>query len=250
MLGNSSLLQKAKIKTLTGADEQMLLLKIVNEYATDSKNIDFLYELLTKSKRINKAKIAVEAQPLTPRKGEGNSYLDLAMGSIKRRENTVSGIELDSGNQNTDFLFCEAKWRSDLSLEVTNCSIRNQLQRIIENALFFAGDDFKGKIFITLITPEIYKNLSIKGMHTRFYSYKYKEYKDNIADTFLKEIEIINSLGTIPYNSHTAKNPMEIIKKNLKKVILNWATFEELIENIPDTQKREKIKEKYTLFNK
>lgn len=230
MLGNSKLFDKlVKEKELIDADEQLLLSKIINEY-NNAQNRNKLYELLTKTERKTSSEIGVEAQPLTQRIGEGNTYLDLAMGSIKKRENTESGIELDIANEEQDFVFCEAKWKSDLSVGVSKCSIRNQLQRVIENALIFAGENFKERIFVTLITPEIYKKHYELGLNTRFYSCKYGEYKKNIKGTFLKELDLIKDLNLIPFKDIKSEN---IVKKNLNKLFLNWVTFEELMENIP-----------------
>ncbi len=231
MLGNSELFEKIKDKNLKTSDEQLLLFKIVNEYLNDTNT---LYKLLTKQDRKSHCEIAVEAQPLTLRTDEGNSLLDLAMGSIKRRGTTTSGIDLDKDNEEQDFVFCEAKWKSDLSVGVTKCSFRNQLQRVIENALLFAGENFKGNIFVTLITPELYKKHYELGLYTRFYSCKYTEYKGNIKGTFLRELDLIQEANLIPFKNN--KNRY-IIEKNLDKLILNWVTFEELIENLPEIKK-------------
>jgi hypothetical protein len=225
MLGNSKLFYDLKEKNIMNADEQLLLFKIVNEYK-NSKNLNKLYEILTKTKRKSITEIGVEAQPLTYRVGEGNTYLDLAMGSIKQRGNTESGIELDLNKEEQDFVFCEAKWKSDLSSGVSKCSIRNQLQRVIENALVFAGKEFRGKIFVTLITPEFYKKHYELGLNTRFYSCKYAEYKSNIKGSFLRELNLIEDF--IPLKNIQNK---DIIKENLNKLFLNWVTFEELMEN-------------------
>lgn len=193
MLGNLSLFNRIKQEKLEKADEQVLLSKIVEEYLKENE-VEKLYELLTRgnSKIIpSNIKYGIEAQPLTHREKEGNTYLDLAMGSIKKRGNTESGIELDIINKEQDFVFCEAKWKSDLSVGVSKCSIRNQLQRVIENALIFAGENFRGNIFVTLITPELYKKHYELGLNTRFYSCKYAEYKGNIKGTFLRELDLI-----------------------------------------------------------
>lgn len=237
MLGNSELFDNIKNGDLKTSDEQLLLFKIVNKYLNDTNT---LYKLLTKQDRKSHCEIAVEAQPLTPRTDEGNSLLDLAMGSIKRRGTTTSGIDLDKDNEEQDFVFCEAKWKSDLSVEVTKCSFRNQLQRVIENALFFAGEDFKGNIFVTLITPKLYKKHYELGLYTRFYSCKYAEYKGNIKGTFLRELDLIQEANLIPFKNNKNR---AIIEKNLDKLILNWVTFEELIENLPE------IKEIYNKIN-
>lgn len=70
MLGNSKLFYDLKEKNIMNADEQLLLFKIVNEYK-NSKNLNKLYEILTKTKRKSITEIGVEAQPLTYRVGEG-----------------------------------------------------------------------------------------------------------------------------------------------------------------------------------
>lgn len=236
ILGNGKLLDRAS-KELEGADEQLLVLKIVEQYIKGSK-LNSLYQLLTRKETNPKdiIKIGIEAQPLTHREKEGNTYLDLTMGSIKRRGNTESGIELDTTNKEQDFIFCEAKWKSDLSVGVSKCSIRNQLQRVIENALIFAGENFKGNIFVTLITPEIYKKHYELGLNTRFYSCKYAEYKGNIRGTFIRELDLIEKLGVIPFNDEKGVEKKskyrEIVEKNLDKLILNWVTFEELLAEI------------------
>lgn len=236
ILGNRKLLDRGS-KKLEGTDEQLLILKIVEQYIKESK-LNALYQLFTRKETNPKdiIKIGIEAQPLTHREKEGNTYLDLAMGSIKRRGNTESGIELDTTNKEQDFVFCEAKWKSDLSVGVSKCSIRNQLQRVIENALIFAGENFKGNIFVTLITPELYKQHYELGLNTRFYSCKYAEYKGNIRGIFLRELDLIKALGVIPFNDEKVTERKskyrEIVEKNLDKLILNWVTFEELLTEI------------------
>lgn len=238
MLGNLNLFNKIKQEKLEKADEQLLLSKILNEYLKENKIVQ-LYGILTRGNSkidISNIEYGIEAQPLTHRKGEGNTYLDLVMGNIKRREDTESGIELGRDNKEQDFVFCEAKWKGDLSVGVSKCSIRNQLQRVIENALIFAGENFKGNIFVTLITPKLYKTHYELGLNTRFYSYKYAEYKGDMREVFLRELDLIKELGVIPFKDEKGakKNSKyrERIDKNLDKLILNWITFEELLTEV------------------
>lgn len=251
MLGNLNLFNRIKQEELEKADEQVFLSKIVEEYLKENK-VEKLYELLTRgNSKITPSNIkyGIEAQPLTHREKEGNTYLDLAMGSIKKRGNTESGIELDTTNKEQDFVFCEAKWKSDLSVGVSKCSIRNQLQRVIENALIFAGENFKGNIFVTLITPELYKKHYELGLNTRFYSCKYFEYKGNIKGTFLRELDLIKELRVIPFNDEKGverkSKYREIVEKNLDKLILNWVTFEELLTEISN----DILKNEYEKYN-
>lgn len=247
ILGNVKLLDRKD--KLEKADEQLLLSKIINRYIKEDK-IHILYNLLTRKKLTqleDYINLAIEGQPLTHRVGEGNTYLDLAMGSVRRRENTESGIELNLSCSKQEFVFCEAKWKSDLSIGVSRCSIRNQLQRVIENALIFAGKNYSGQIFVTLITPKMYKQHYDLGLNTRFYAYKYREYKKNAKDTFLKELDLIKKLSLIPFkneerNKNIKENYRKIVDENLDKLILNWVTFEELLENISDSNLKDEYK--------
>ena len=60
-------------------------------------------------------KIWFEVLPIPPRKGEGETHLDLALGTIARRKGTESGIEL--GDVEFPWIcFCEMKWYSDISI--------------------------------------------------------------------------------------------------------------------------------------
>lgn len=240
LIGPKKLFEVLRKKELVKADEQLLLFKIAAGYIEGNKELE-LYKILTREDRIENIKAGMEVQPLTNRKNEGNTYLDLAMGSIKIRGTTESGIELDNRKEQS-FVFCEAKWESDLSLGVSNCSFRNQLQRVIENALLFAGNNYKGKIFVTLITPKLYKEHYEMGINTRFYSYKYEEYTKNIEGTFMKELKLLEETGKIEFRD---KNSMNILKNNLNKLILNWITFEELIEKMPEGILKKEVIEKF-----
>lgn len=80
------------------------------------------------------------------------------------------------------------------------------------------------------------------GINTRLYCYKYQEYKNNIKNTFLKELDLIEKLEKILFFNKESK---EIIKENLDKLFLNWVTFEELIEAIPNIKNKTKIKKQY-----
>lgn len=168
------------------------------------------------------------------------------MGNIQQRINTTSGIEL--GNSNDSFLFCEAKWSSDISYGVKYCTIRNQLQRVIETALTFPNSsDFNGQIFVTLLTPELHKINFLDKINSRFYGYKYDEYLNNPTSTFLKEIRSNEISTKLPFKDNKYD---KIVENNLKKLCLNWVTIEELIKNIPDKNLSNEIKNLYEEFSK
>lgn len=217
-------LNKDKNKNKLNNDESYLLYKIVSGY---SKNKNILYELLTGEKHSDPY-MFLEAQPKTQRKNEKNTHLDLAMGSLKNRGTSASGIEYDASKNINHFLFCETKWDSDISITVKNFPSRNQLQRVIDNALYFTNElkESNSKIFVILLTPKQYKDEYESEKGSRLYGYKYDEYKDN-PNQILKELDYINTY--LPLNNNLENR----LKDNLKYLTLRWITLEEIIKKIP-----------------
>jgi len=69
---------------------------------------------------------------------------------------------------------------SDISISVTYDIHRNQLARVIENALCFQGSGkYAEKIHVTLVTPSIFRNAPLKS---RLYQYK-DELFENLPDS-------------------------------------------------------------------
>lgn len=230
-------------KPLETKDEALLVYKIVRAYS-DANEEGKLYELLTGESH-NNPFLFLEAQPYSQRKHEGNTNLDLAMGSIKKRKGTESGIQYDSKNQEKHFLFLEAKWDSDISVGVKYCTIRNQLQRVIDNALYFSfNPESINKIYVVLLTPKKYKNCFEEKLNSRFYGYKYGEYSLD-SSIILRELEMIKS--ELPWKE--GENLDSLIQENIKKLTLNWVTFEELIEKITKNSVKEEIKTVYEKIN-
>jgi len=120
------------------------------------------------------AKIWFEALPNSPRVKEGKSRIDLAVGAIRLRSGTQSGIEFDPTVGDWIGL-CECKWYSDIDTKVSYEQHRNQLLRTIENALFFQDfETFPKHTHVILVTPAAFKYRSIKS---RLYQYKFEEYQ-------------------------------------------------------------------------
>lgn len=234
---------KFSSKQLEAKDEALLVYKIVRAYS-DANEEEKLYELLTGVSH-NNPFLFLEAQPYSQREYEGNTNLDLAMGSVKKREGTESGIQYDPKNQEKHFLFLEAKWDSDISVGVKHCTIRNQLQRVIDNALYFSfNPESIDKIYVVLLTPKKYKDCYKKKLNSRFYGYKYGEYKSD-PNIILRELEMIKL--ELPWKE---KRDLDLlIQQNIKKLILNWVTFEELIEKITENSIREEIRTIYGQIN-
>jgi len=186
-------------------------------------------------------RIWLEPLPYPPRNKEGNSHIDLAIGTIEKRminkQSSDSGIQLSSVNESW-ICFSEMKWYSDISLKVSNDLNRNQLIRIIDNAICFQNASsnnpvYAKEVYVTLVTPEIlYKSGS------RLYSYKFNEYeynKNNIVDD-------LNNSCLTERNEAYWKYPADIIDR-MTSLNLNWVTYETLFNNLPSSSLKNDISE-------
>ena len=157
-------------------DEQVWTFLAACGYAIDCKGVEKLTKILTglDLPQPEDAKIWMEVLPLPPRAREGNTNLDLALGTITCRGETTGGIKL--GSQSSSWIcFCEMKWYSDISTRTTHDIHRNQLARVIENALYFNdGARPSGCVYVALVTPKAFKNTNVKS---RLYQYKFEEYE-------------------------------------------------------------------------
>ncbi len=227
-------------------DEQIWTFLLGCGYATaGAKGVKLVSELLTGApvRSSSSSKLWFEVLPIPPRKNEGNTHLDLALGSISNRNGTRSGIQLLE-EDNSWICFCEMKWNSDISTTVTYDLNRNQLVRVIENALCFQDNRgrYAEEVFVTLVTPAMFYNNSCKS---RLYQYKFSEYNHD-AENVLKDLQTC-SLKT-NYNNNW-KYP-EKISARLNYLNLNWITYEHLFENLPDSVIADELKSFWQRFRK
>jgi hypothetical protein len=119
-------------------------------------------------------KIWFEVLPRSPRRQEGPTNLDLALGHLDLRYGTDSGVELRQASD-SEIIFCEFKWYSDIDCKITYDRHRNQLARVIENALLFRSNtgNFANRAHVCLVTPSIFRD---KEGASRLYRYKWEEY--------------------------------------------------------------------------
>lgn len=188
------------------------------------------------------AKIWLEALPFPPREDEGNTNLDLALGTIKCRGETTGGIKL--GSQSPSWIcFCEMKWYSDISTRTTHDIHRNQLARVIENALYFNdrdedkhsdcvdGDRYSDCVYVALVTPEAFKN---REVNSRLYQYKFEEYEADRGH-LVKDLEACS----LEKREHARSDN---VADRVGKLTLRWPTYDEILAKIPDSEISEKLK--------
>ncbi|MBT9149515.1 MAG: hypothetical protein AAGB97_09135 [Dehalococcoidia bacterium] len=212
------------------ADEQIWTFLVGCGYAiAREQGVAMLTRTLTGSnqREPTNPKIWFEVLPIPPREGEGETHLDLALGIIAGRKGTESGIELDDV-ESSWICFCEMKWYSDISISVTYDIHRNQLARVIENALCFQrSGKYAEKVYVTLVTPSIFRNASLKS---RLYQYKFEEYNTN--QTCL--IDDLNACVLEENDQPDWSFPSDLTQR-VMSLSLRWATYDELFENLPDS---------------
>lgn len=170
-----------------------------------------------------------EAQPLVPRKGqrgftEGNTRLDLAFGSIRRRGSTKAGIEFNHNSHSSWVCFVESKYYADQSLSVTHDPNRNQIIRIIENLLCFQGKfQFPKRLFFVFLTPRVFKQ-SFTRPDAKLYSETLQRY-DNHK-------EVLHDIERSPFPKRDQfdwKYP-ESLADRVRHLSMKWLTFEDIFE--------------------
>ena len=164
--------------------------------------------------------------PMPPRKQEGNTHLDLALGTIRSRPQTDGGIELDDDSEPW-ICFCEMKMYSDLSHGVSKDPHRNQLARVAENALCFQHQGrYADRVYVTLVTPKTFR---IAPGKSRLYQYKFPEYETSLMNLF-KDLDScsMDKRNEPPDWCY----PLDMARR-VKRLELCWATYEELFENLP-----------------
>ncbi|HNU62802.1 MAG TPA: hypothetical protein PKL04_11435 [Methanofastidiosum sp.] len=217
-------------------DEQGWSFIIASLYAlSGQEGVNLFCKNLTDDDSFKSEKIWFEVLPDSPRKNEGKTHLDFALGSVQLRPGTLSGIQPSNIKFYDDinkFAFCECKWYSDLSTSVSCDKHRNQLIRVIENAFCFAENaGSRAQIYVVLITPCVF--ISRKPF-SRLFQYKFNEYfcdKSSILDEFCQPDKIRYS-------------------KFLDCVDLKWTSYEHLIETAPQNVLLNQVKAFAKKFNK
>ena len=123
------------------------------------------------------------------------------------------------------------KWYSDISTSVKHDIHRNQLARVIENALYFNdGDRLSDCVYVALVTPKAFKNTNVKS---RFYQYKFEEYEAD-RNQLVKDFEAC----VLKKRKHASGN----VADRVERLTLRWPTYEEIFANIPDSAISKELK--------
>jgi len=217
-------------------DEQIWTFLVGCGYAAAGvKGVSLLSQILAgKAESSGSNKIWFEVLPIPPREYEGNTNLDLAVGSITNREDTRSGIQL-SEEEDTWICFCEMKWNSVIFTTVSYDLHRNQMIRVIENALCFqdSQERYAKEVFVSLVTPVMFYNNEYKS---RLYQYKYFEYKDAVI--LLKDLHACNLKKRHNDNWFYPED----INERVNCLTLNWITYEHLFNNLPNSAIADELK--------
>jgi hypothetical protein len=214
------------------ADEQVWTFLVGCGYAIAGKEgIRVLTKVLTGSEQTTPAtpQIWFEALPIPPREDERNTHIDLALGTIAKRDETKSGIELDD-IESSWVCFCEMKWYADIALDVTHDIYRNQLARVIENALCFQRFErrYTEKVYVTLVTPGRFKSPCVRS---QLYQYKFEEYETKPLTYLLNDLKACNL-----DERHQPDWSYPDLISRIESLSLQWASYDELFEqHLPDS---------------
>jgi hypothetical protein len=170
-------------------------------------------------------RIWLEPMAISPREREGATRIDLALGTIARRTGTENGIELAPGACSW-ICFCEMKWLSDISPKVTYDLHRNQLQRVIENALCFQrSGQYAERVHVTLVTPSVFRSAPVKYL---LYQRKFEEYNKD-PPSIGRDLEA----SVLRKRSRTDWFYPSDLPQRIEKLRLRWVTYDKLFQNLP-----------------
>jgi hypothetical protein len=185
-------------------------------------------------------KLWLEMLPLPPRQGqEANSNIDLVAGHQQIRPRTAAGIEYHKPDEGTGWIcMTEVKWLEDIATKTRYDPHRNQLARVIENALTFQQPgnppSYPEAVHVTLLTPAIFKPLPGITTGSRLYVYRFNEYSQ--GDGILNDINDINE---------RRRNTLTWVYPNLQGRMLSlhmhWVTFEQLLVAMPDSEYKQHL---------
>jgi hypothetical protein len=211
-------------------NEQVWTFVLACSYAIDPEGPSKLAFHLTE-KNITADRIWFEVKPQSPRIREGQTVLDLALGDIMLRKDTASGIEL-AAEVKGNIVFCEFKWYSDIDNRVSYDLHRNQLARVIENALLFrsANGRLAEQVHVCLVTPKIFRDSQV---FSRLYQYKYNDYSHPGYESLVADLRDCG----LKY-----EQVLPDISSRLSALKLSWLSYEQIALLAPASPIRDAAK--------
>lgn len=189
-----------------------------------------------------------------PLKGNSSPKLDLAFGNINRpggntkKDQIVYVPQKGSGQ----ICFIEMKTLDDMDSSSKGNPVYNQLAKYIRAGLIFQNARiFPKEVHVTLVTPRVF----IKNLKSRFYGYKYIEYAcpQINPENIMPDIPIKADRPPYIENEKLDDNWIKCDKDGLierfPSLRLHWIPYENLLDNIPDTNPLKKYIDKIRVAN-
>ena len=235
----SSLLDRIELmdrESRLDRDEALWTLLCAYGYASEQKGSE-LAGLLSGGPPTSCGDLWIEALPFPPRKSEGNTMVDLAAGDIKRRDGTSSGIEFDAQapDSTSVAILVECKWLSDMSGTTAHDPLRNQITRVLENALTFQGGGrFPERVCFTMLTPRVFRERPrLRGYGLLFQAYK------NDPKSIIEDIGSGESVNRKKLNGWTYPR----LEDWVPALEFHWVDFETVIEKMPPSEFQQLVRE-------
>ena len=115
-----------------------------------------------------------------------------------------------------------------MEFKVTHDPNRNQLARVIENALCFQDNGrYADDVYVALVTPARFKDTQT---HTKEYQRIFGEYETDNAN-LLRDLDSC----VLPKRKEPNWHYPSDIGERVKKLKLRWPTYEDLFTGIPDS---------------
>lgn len=237
-----------KISKLEGIRENYLTFILSCAYAIESQEIIRLLQQIlcnrqntNSEKNVNSMWFQYSPYAVGREHGRGRpsySKFDLIFGDIEPCKGTESYIVYGPKDTIKGWVcFVEMKILTDISVNSTDNPNYNQLAKYIKAAMTLQkfGRIIEGKfpdeVYLTLITPKRF----FDNRHSRLYGYKFEEYTSNDKINFIKKDipHIINH----EYFNEDWLDPMKQpdIDNRLKNLKIYWIPYENLLDNISDT---------------
>ena len=224
--------------------EDYLTFSVASAYASMGKKGCYLLQqilcenMMPPFSEENDYRIWFQARPI---KGTSSPTLDLAFGNLDRPNGDINKTQIVYvTNQNGigQICFVEMKTWEDLDTSSTGNPKYNQLAKYIRSALIFQkAGIFPKEVHVTLVTPRIF----IKNPKSRFYGYKFIEYAcpQINPENIMPDIPIRADRPPYIENEELDDNWIKCDKDGLIErfpyLRLHWIPYENLLDNIPDT---------------